>query len=181
VEDALRRTLRTAGLPETRLFETLPPRLYPKCRAEYHEDLERRAGSAKVFTSTNPWRIYDADLLAAAFLGVRFLGVKRNLEDNVLRMYMRRYKRGNVYSYDLNAARDHVAWCHEMIDLLAQRFPKIVRVIRYEDMVANPTAALQAAADLCGLSMPQGALPTLGDDRGCAEPYRQLMGAALNP
>jgi tetratricopeptide (TPR) repeat protein len=179
VESAWRKALQTAGLPETSLFETVPPTLYPVCRAMYHEDLSHRVGSARIFTSTNPLRVHDADLLAAAFPGVRFLCVKRNLEDNVLRVYMRRYKRGNVYSYDLRAARDHIAWYHEMMDLLAQKLPNIVRVIQYENMIADSAAPLCAAADLCGLRMAPAPLPAPGDDRGCAGPYRQFMAAAL--
>ncbi len=66
-----------------------------------------------------------------------------------------------------------------MMDLLAEKFPDIVRVIRYEEMVTDPPAALRAAAELCGLPMVHGPLPALGDDRGCAEPYRQLMAAEV--
>ena len=56
--------------------------------------------------------------------------------------------------------------------------PHIVRVINYEDMVTDPAAALRTAAELCGLPAPQGVLPAVGDDRDCAEPYRQFMQAA---
>ena len=49
----------------------------------------------------------------------------------------------------------------------------------YEEMIADPAGALRVAADLCGLPMRDGPLPALGDDRGCAEPYRQFMAAAL--
>src|SRR5262249_28960640 len=179
VETAVRKALQTVGLPQTGLFETLPPTLYPVCRAMYNEDLFQQVGSTRVFTSTNPSRIHDADLLAIAFSGVRFLCMKRNAEDNVLRIYMRRYKTGNVYSYDLRAAREHVAWYHDMMDLLAQKFPHIVRVIQYEDMIADSADALRSAADLCGLPLaPRAHLPALGDDRGCARPYRQFMTAA---
>jgi hypothetical protein len=132
-----------------------------------------------VFTNTSPGRIHDAALMAAAFPNTRFILLKRNLEDNILRIFMRRYARGNLYSYDLKAARDHVVWYHQMIDVLAQKLPSIVRVIRYEDMVADPATALRTAADLCGLPMPQRPLPSLGDDRDCAEPYRELIAAEL--
>jgi tetratricopeptide (TPR) repeat protein len=180
VETAVRKTLQAAGLPATGLFETLPPTLYPLCRAMYDEDVFQRVGSARVFTSTNPSRIHDADLLATAFPGVRFLCVKRDPEDNILRIYMRRYKNGNIYSYDLRAARDHIAWYHEMVDSLAQKLPDAVRVIRYEDMIADPAAALRVAADLCGLPLrPAGPLSITGDDRGCARPYRQFMASAI--
>ena len=64
--------------------------------------------------------------------------MKRNIEGNVLRIFMRTYARGNVYAYD------------QMIDALAEKLPNILRVIRYDDMIADPAAALRTAADFCG-------------------------------
>ena len=132
-----------------------------------------------VFTNTHPGRIYDATRMVAAFPNVRFIFVKRNVEDILLRIYMRHYNSGNAYSYDLKSARDYVLWYHEMMDLLAEKLPDIVRVVRYEDMIADPAAAVRVAADLCGFPMTDAPLPAVGDDRGCAEPYRQLMAAEL--
>jgi len=64
---------------------------------------------------------------------------------------------------------------------LAAKLPDISRVINYEDMIADPAAALRTAADLCGLPMEHGALPNVGDDRNCAAPYHEFMAAALKP
>jgi tetratricopeptide (TPR) repeat protein len=180
VDNAVRRAFQTAALLVGR-FEILPAQFHPLCCDLYLKEIVRRAGSARVFTNTNPGRIHDVALMAAAFPNTRFILLKRNIEDNVLRIFMRKYATGNVYSYDLQAAHDHVVWYHQMIDALAQKLPLIVRVIRYEDMVADPAAALRTAADLCGLPMAQRPPPPLGDDRGCAEPYRELMAAELNP
>jgi tetratricopeptide (TPR) repeat protein len=180
VEHVVRRTFQTSALLVGK-FESLPVELYPLFRELYRKEIARRAGSAKVFTNTNPGRIHDAALMAAILPNVRFILLKRNIEDNVLRIFMRRYARGNVYSYDLQAARDHIVWYHQMIDLLVQQLPHIVRVIRYEDMVADPAAALRTAADLCGLPVPSRPLPPAGDDRGCAQPYRALMAGNLGP
>lgn len=179
VENAIVRTFQSAGLLTARMFEVLPPRLDSECRDIYLEELARRAGSAKVFTNTHPGRIHDAARVAAAFPGVRFIFVKRNLEDTMLRIYMRKYQSGNPYAYDLKSTREHIAWYHEMIDALAEKLPDIARVVHYEDMVADPAAALRVVADLCGLPMSHGPLPATGDDRGCAAAYRQLMAAAL--
>ena len=178
MDNAMRRAFHTAALLPGKL-EALPPQFNPLCCELYLKEIGRRAGPATVFTNTTPVRIHDAALMAAAFPNTRFIFLKRHIEDNVLRIFMRRYSRGNLYSYDLKAARDHVLWYHEMIDLLAQKLPHIVRVIRYEDMVADPGAALRTAADLCGLPMPQRPLPPVGDDRGCSEPYRALMASEL--
>jgi len=179
VENAVRHTFQSSALLASGFLEDLPPELDPLCCETYHEELARRAGSASVFTNTHPGRIYDVARMVSVFRNVRFIFVKRDLDDVLLRIYMRRYNKGNAYAYDLKSARDHVVWYHQMMDLLAQKLPDIVRVIRYEDMIADPAAALRMAAELCGLPAHDGPLPPLGDDRGCAAPYRQLMAAEL--
>jgi hypothetical protein len=173
VEKAVRRTFQSAALFSS-AFENLPPPLDPMFREIYQEDLARRAGTARVFTNTHPGRIYDVARMAS-LVDARFIFIKRNIDDVVLRMYLLRYQKGNAYAYDLEAAREHVVWYYQMMDVLADRFPDVIRVIGYEDMVDDPLAALRAAAELCGLPAEHGPLPVLGDDRGCAEPYRRLM------
>jgi tetratricopeptide (TPR) repeat protein len=179
VEDTVRRAGEAAGLPSTIWIEDLPRTLHSLCRNLYTKELARRMGSARIFTNTYPIRIHNADLIADIFPNARFLCIKRDVEDNVLRIYMRKYRVGNIYGYDLKATRDHVVWYHDMMDLLAQKLPALVRVIRYEDMVADPAAALRTAADLCSLPMDDRPLPALGDDRNAAAPYRQFITAEL--
>jgi tetratricopeptide (TPR) repeat protein len=180
LEKAVRRTLQSASLPPNDHIEMVPLQLYPQCRDNYFEEIARRTGSARVFTSTSPGRIFDTTALASVIPNVRFICLKRNLEDNILRVYQRLYLRGNVYSYDLKAARDHIVWYHQITDLLAKMLPGIVRIIDYEDMVANPAAAVRVAAELCGLPSTDSPLPKVGDDRGCAEPYRDFIRAELS-
>jgi tetratricopeptide (TPR) repeat protein len=176
VEDALRRTSRAAG--ETRL-EDLLPALYREFREAYRGELAGRAASGRVFTNTNPGYIHHADLLVETVPEVRVVLIKRNLDDNVLRIYQRQYNSGNFYAYDLAAAYAHVTWYHRMMDLLGGRFPEIVRILDYEEMIADPRAALRLAAELCGLRYNATPLPAVGDDRGCAAPYRRFMAAEL--
>ena len=142
METAVRRTFQAAGLLTHRMFAELPSRLDSECREIYLEELARRAGSAAVFTNTHPARLHDAARVAAAIPNVRFILIKRNLEDNILRIYMQKYTVGHADSYDLKAIREGLAWYHEMIDLLAAKLPDIARVITYEDMVADPPAAI---------------------------------------
>jgi tetratricopeptide (TPR) repeat protein len=179
VDIALRRAFQSGCLLPNIYFELLPEKLHSLFREIYIEEITRRAGSAKVFTNTAPGRISDAGMVATTLPNVRFICVKRHLDDTILRIFQLKYKEGNFHAYDLKAARDHVLWYHQMIDLLAEKLPDSVRVIRYEDVVADPAAALRTAAELCGLPPPSGPVPCVGDDRGCAKPYRQFMAAAL--
>jgi len=105
--------------------------------------------------------------------------VKRSIEDNLFRIFMGEYDKGNSYAYDLKAIQEHLLWYHQMMDMMADRFPDLVRVVNYEEIIGDPRSVLEKAAALCGLSMSQGTLPTIGDDRGCAKPYAHWIAAAL--
>jgi tetratricopeptide (TPR) repeat protein len=175
VEHVISRTYQDAGLPTSFSLDVLPPQFFPDIRKLYAEELARRAASARVFTNTHPGHIQEAARLAQTLPNVRFILVKRNADDVMLRIFMRLYRHGNAYSYALKSARDYVDWYYHMIDLLAEKLPDITRVVQYEDVVVNPRAALKTAADLCALPVPENSTLSAGDDRNCAEPYRDRM------
>ncbi|MEO8559850.1 MAG: sulfotransferase, partial [Rhodospirillales bacterium] len=178
LENAISRTYQEAGLINTYSLDHMPPQFYPQLREFYAEELARRAASAKVFTNTHPGYIEEVAQIAAILPNTRFIFVKRNVDDNALRIFMRRYRKGNPHSYELKAARQYIEWYHAMIDALAARLPDIARVVSYEEMVADPAGAVQIAATLCGLPKPEQPLPAIGDDRNCAAPYRDRFSAA---
>jgi hypothetical protein len=168
-----------SALPPDSALSSLPPPAYPLCRTLYREELARRLAGATVFTNTNSGCLFEAVHIASVFENVRFIFMKRNMEDNLLQIFMREYQGGNPYGYNLKAAREHILWQHQISDLMAEKFPNIVRVVHYEDMIANPMVGLRTAAELCGLFMPNGLLPTVAGDPGCSAPYRQFMIAEL--
>ena len=180
VEDAMRRVLKAAGAPAGHSISTLPPALHGAWRQSYFKDLRDRAGDARIFTNTLPGRIYDVPEIAALLANARFVFMKRDRDDATLRIYMKKYKAGNAYAYDIAGIRDHIAWYDRMSDVLAERLAHVSAVLGYEDMIADPQAALRAVADLCGVEAPDAPLPQLHDDRNCSAPYRDLM-AAYSP
>ena len=119
--------------------------------------------------------MHDAVRMASVIPNVRFVLVKRNFDDTVLRIFSRRYSSGNAYAYNLATIRDHVTWYHQMMDIIVAKLAAITCVVSYEEMVADPHSALKTVAVLCGLPMPESPLPAFGDDRGCAAPYREFM------
>jgi tetratricopeptide (TPR) repeat protein len=179
VENTVRRTFQVSALPPDSALSSLPAPAYPLCRTLYREELARRLAGAKVFTNTNSGCLFEAAHIGSVFENVRFIFMKRNMEDNLLQIFMREYQEGNPYGYDIKAAREHILWQHQISDLMAEKFPDIVRIVHYEDMIANPMICLQTAAKLCGLSAPNGLLPTVAGDPGCSAPYRQFMIAEL--
>src|SRR5262249_37478230 len=173
--------MQTASLLRSSI-ETLSPQLDSQCRDIYLEELGRRAGSARVFTNTRPATIHAVDRIAAVFPNVRFIFIKRNLEDILLRIYIRKYAQRNAYSYDLRSARDHVIWYYQMMDLLAEKLQNAIRIVSYEQIVADHATDHTIAGGLCELPMCDGSSQSLavGDDRGCALPYRDLMAGGLS-
>ena len=178
VDNAISRTYQSAGLLTSFTLAHLPPQFYPQVRENYVKEMLRRSGSARVFTNTHPGYINECARLAATMPNVRLIFVKRNVDDLVLRIFMRHFRRGNAYAYSLKAAREHVEWFHNMMDLIAKKLPSITRVVHYEDIVAEPDRAVAIAAELCGLPPPRISVSSVGDDRGCSEPYRELMAAS---
>jgi tetratricopeptide (TPR) repeat protein len=179
VENTVRRTFQVSALPPDSALSSLPAPAYSLCRTLYREELARRLAGAIVFTNTNSSCLFEAVHIASVFENVRFIFMKRNMEDNLLQIFMREYQGGNPYGYNLKAAREHILWQHQMANLMAEKFPEIVRIIHYEDMIANPMICLQAAAELCGLAITGVPLPTVAGDPGCSAPYRQFMIAEL--
>ena len=110
--------------------------------------------------------------------GARFIFMKRNLRDLALRIFMKSYRSGNAYAYDLRTIREHVEWYDAMSDVLAEKLKDSALIVRYEDMVSEPEATLDAVCALCGLRRGEEPLPELGDDRGCAGPYRAQIDEA---
>ena len=180
VENAIRRTFQGAGLITRSQLVDLPPQLDEAFRGNYLIELDERAQGAQVFTNTHPARIVDAWRVAQAVPGVRFILIRRDPRDLALRIYMRRYRSGHPYSYDLRSTFQYIEWYQAMMDRLAEKFPGLVRVIAYEDMIEDPRRALATVAELCDLTLSDIDLPRLGDDRGAAVPYRDAMDKALS-
>jgi len=105
--------------------------------------------------------------------------VKRNRDDVALRMFLRLYRRGNPYSYEVKTAQDYIDWYYQMTDVMAEKLPDTVRIVHYEEMVSDPKTVLRTVAGLCGVPMGDKPIPALGDDRDCSAPYRAFMAAAL--
>jgi tetratricopeptide (TPR) repeat protein len=179
LDNAISRTFQNAGLLTQWSLDQLPPQFLPDCRGNYLEELTRRAGPARVFSNTGPMNVHHASYMATLLGSARFIFVKRNNNDVMFRIYMRNYREGHAYAYNLNSIRDHLNWYNQMADLMLEQFPDIVRTVHYEDMVSNPRDAMRVVAELCDLPMPEGPVPAIGDDRGCAEPYRNLMASEL--
>lgn len=179
VENAVRRTLQISGCITRSGINGMPTGLDSAFTGFYVEELTERAAGAKVFTNTHPAKITEALRYARVIPNARFLFVKRNANDLILRTLMKNYSSGNSYAYDVKTIKEHMDWYYGFIDICAEKLPGISRVIDYDDFVADPKAGLCAAQELCGLDGEFGPIPQTGDDRGVAEPYAAMIAEAL--
>lgn len=179
VENSVRRTMQVSGCLTRSIINGMPPGLDPEFRDHYFEELNRRAADASVFTNTHPAKILEVLRYARSIPGSRFLFVKRNTDDLILRTYMKNYATGNAYAYDVKTIKMHMDWYYAMIDVCAEKLPHISHVVDYDDIIGDPSSILQAAADLCGLDVTTQALSEPGDDRGVGAPYRGHIENAL--
>jgi Sulfotransferase family len=179
VEPAARRTSQQAGLLTVADPAGLPRSLDGRFRQIYLEELHEFAEGARIVTDTHPGLIGSVGRIAATIPLARFIFIRRHLDDVALRMFMKPYRAGNHYAYDIATIFEHLSLYNEMSDLWIERFPSLTIAIEYEEMVVDPRSTLARVALFCGASMLDSPLPKLGDDRGCAAPYCRLIAAAL--
>jgi tetratricopeptide (TPR) repeat protein len=180
IEPASQRASQLAGLPTISDPIELPKTLDARFREFYREELEEFAAGAGIVTDTHPAMIASVGRVAAAIPKVRFIFVKRDMFDVALRIFMKPYRTGNPYAYDIGTIFVHLSWYYDMIDLWCERFPDIAFSVDYEEMISQPGATSRRIADLCGVLAPESPLPDLGDDRNCSAPYRSFIQAELS-
>ncbi len=164
-----------AGLPEQKELFELPAELEARFRTNYLDILKNHDKSARVFTLTSPGNIKYVSRAADILPNVRIIFIKRNLDDLMLRIFMKQYRQANSYAYKLENIRKYIAWYYQLIDVLHNKYPDNSIIIEYDKMIADPETTLQSISNLCGIDLSSNEIPALVDDRGCAEPYRKFV------
>lgn len=182
VEDALRQAFAALDMAYRKLSLELPEEIEAQWREHYLALLGKKARAAAIYTNTHPGNVRAAFHMAKILPNSRFVFMKRDFHDVCLRIYMKQYRSGNTYAYAIETIYEYVNWYNETIDALHRLLPGVSIVMSYEDMIAEPMAALEKTARLCGVEIPASVrkdkkLPMLGDDRGCGAPYMGFMPA----
>jgi tetratricopeptide (TPR) repeat protein len=180
-ETAAKRTSQQSALLTVNNPEALPPVLNGRFAEIYGEEIREFGKDAKIVTDTYPAMISYLGKVAVTIPNCRFVFVRRDRQDLALRIFMRHFKSGNHYGYDVKTITEYIAWYDELSDLWVEKFPEISIRVAYEEMIADPPETLRRVTALCGVDPPGGPLPDIGDDRGCSRPYHAFMAAALAP
>lgn len=139
----------------------------------YADKLREHAGADKFFTTTNPNHITDVAEILNALPQAKFVLVKRDVADTVIRMLLQSYETGNVYTLDPDWARGHVERYHQMIDIWAEKFPDQTLVVSYDNLVETPKKLLGQVLEFTGIGAENIGQIDISpfDDRGVADGY----------
>lgn len=170
VDDALADVALAAELPPIPSLNQMASAHEAQFRQIYARRARALALDQRVLSNSHPARGYDAARLASIVPGVRLVLLKRNVDDLVVRMMM--HPRLGDVALDEASIRTHIAWYFELLDLLAEKLPKISLMTSYEEIVSNPAAVRSRVATLCGVPDSGAAVPELGDDRNWSAEYR---------
>ncbi|MEM1376582.1 MAG: sulfotransferase [Pseudomonadota bacterium] len=175
VSNACKRASQSAGLTKISRLSGLPEPLHGSFSDFFESHIDQVAAQKKYITNTNPGLIGSAAQLANALRHARFVFVTRDRNDLALRIFMKKYKRGNEYAYDLSTIFKHIDWVETMIALLVKKLGKRALHIRYEELVADPQLVSEQVLDLCGLHKAGFTAAAVGSDVGASAPYRMQL------
>ncbi len=170
------------GLDLIEGFAALPAGYLAAFRNHFARKFAERAGGRPVYTITSP-ATYLMPILPVIFRalpGARFVFMDRDRFDNALRIFQFCYAQArHGYTYELKAIIGQIDLWRAAKTHWLQVEPQRAMALAYEDMIADPAAALSVMAQFIGLHEPPAGPLALPDDRGCAVPYRAMMDQAL--
>jgi tetratricopeptide (TPR) repeat protein len=180
VQSAVRLSNQLSGYLSSGNFASLPADAYPVFSRIYGQELRRRAGHAAVFTTSSPGLLDHVPRILAAMPRSKFVFVKRDVNDLALRIFFKKYERGHYFSYDVSKIYSYIAFYHALIDIYLNRFPENSILVRYEDMVANPSTTAHRLAQFCSIDEELDVVPDVGNDVGCSAPYLDKLKTAAH-
>ncbi|MEM9277886.1 MAG: sulfotransferase [Pseudomonadota bacterium] len=175
VQESTIRASQVSGLINIDQLWRLPEPVFAEFSKDFRNRIEAQADGHKILTNTSPGLIGSAAQIAKALPEARFIFISRNADDLALRILMKKYKRANYHSYNLDTTRDYIRWYNEMMTILSEKLGSRVLTTTYEDIVTNPGRIAAKVIDFCLLPKLEAKLPAVGSDIGCAEPYAHLM------
>lgn len=166
------------GLSLVRALGDLPDSYWPQYLEILNAKLADRAGDCAAYTLTiHGMYILDAIPQLIANLPNAFLVLlQRDAYDNALRIFLSDYDlNNNSYSYRLPDIMGRIELWRSAVGWWTANQPERCFAVGYEEMVQDPSAALERISGLCGLPPASASPEPPFDDTGCAAPYREMI------
>ena len=107
----------------------------------------------------------------------------RDPVDNCLKVYFKRYRTGNEYSYDLQALGAYYRLYYDLVAHWKRLFPERMLSVRYEEMLQDPLLMAERVYRHCGIPFDPDKIDTStlnSDEIGCSIPYAAGLGPLKN-
>jgi len=158
----------------------MPASLLPDFRKTYRRELEAHLAGGTVLVNTHPGMLFILPWCCQNIPNFNIVFVKRERLDLIFSSMIKNYHAvspNNHFSVPL--LDEYLDWYYGTADALTAQVPDICRTICYEDMIEDPATAVKMISTLCGIEPQVNNLPSVGDDRGVAAPYKTFIQAAL--
>ncbi|MEH6832176.1 MAG: sulfotransferase [Sulfitobacter sp.] len=133
---------------------------------DYVEFLHREGLKSEVVTDKMPANYYYIGVLAMAFPRARFVLMRRHPLDCLLSNYTQNFGRNQTFS----SSFENLGLIYNLFDGLATHWEKLlpeqVRVVQYEDVVADAEAQMRSLLEFTGLSWRDDVLDHTASSRG---------------
>ncbi|KIN74915.1 tetratricopeptide repeat-containing sulfotransferase family protein [Sulfitobacter guttiformis] len=133
---------------------------------DYVEFLHREGLKSDVVTDKMPANYYYIGVLAMAFPRARFVLMRRHPLDCLLSNYTQNFGRNQTFS----SSFENLGLVYNLFDSLATHWQKLlpeqVRVVQYEDVVADAEAQMRSLLEFTGLPWNDDVLDHIASSRG---------------
>ena len=152
----LNRTLSEADINSKfpHCLDDLNEGLLEKFYTQYQNKIRDYGGRSPFFTTTNPMNFIFLGFILKVFPKTRIVYYRRNVLDNCLKIYFKKYNKKHDYSYRMPDLAHYVLCFQKMMDHWLTIFGDDIHCLDYEELVKNPEEALQKTARFCGLNDP---------------------------
>ena len=175
----LKRTLSEAGINSRfpQCLDDLNEGLLGKFYTQYQNRIRDFGGRTPFFTTTNPSNYIYLGLILKVFPKTRVVYCRRNVLDNCLKIYFKKYNNRHDYSYRMSSVAHYVLSFQKMMDHWVSIFGDDILCLDYEELVKNPEDALQKTARFCGLNnpLPASSMDINTGEIGAWKNYEKLM------
>lgn len=179
VKDTAKRVAQKADLLSEDQLSDISSELNELSSRTYHEALSRHGGDASFLTITHPGATSDVGRLVDCVPEARFIFMKRNLDDNALRIFGYFYSPNtNQFASNIRDIYEYLDLHNRMIDNWLEKLGTKAMLISYEELAKNPGDTLERVCEFCGLKPPSNPDLQTGNDAGCAKPYKKWLGDA---
>lgn len=128
------------------------PAAFESAAAIYAAQLRQDDSDARWFIDKQPLNLLHTELILALWPNARIICCRRNTRDTALSLWSQSFHdNAHDYAYDFDDITALIQGCERLITHSLTRHAASIRVVRYEELIAEPGSCLEALMHWLGL------------------------------